>query len=166
MASNRVAEPGGRTDQVLALHSAPVHPTYRSGADGEAALDHRGRLRRGEARTRTGSLRGTRLARFSPSRYPLHRGLWVPGSRTEPVFPLRSRRRRGLTRLQNAVQSPPSGLARHAWRGIIPGRFPHSVKPSPEFCSGNSRVVLFVELPFYNTVVLKGRLISRDLRHR
>src|ERR1019366_6918143 len=57
-------------------------------------------------------------------------------------------------RLQNAVQTPPSGLARHAWRGIIPGRLPHSVKPSPEFCSGNSRVVLFVELPFYNTVVL------------
>src|ERR1019366_9578403 len=59
-------------------------------------------------------------------------------------------------RLQNAVQTPPSGLARHAWRGIIPGRLPHSVKPSPEFCSGNSRVVLFVELPFYNTVVLAG----------
>src|ERR1019366_8257483 len=58
-------------------------------------------------------------------------------------------------RLQNAVQTPPSGLARHAWPLIIPGRLPHSVKPSPEFCSGNSRVVLFVELPFYNTVVLR-----------
>jgi len=31
---------------------------------------------------------------------------------------------------------------------------PHSVKPSLEFCSDNSRVVPFVELPFYNTVVL------------
>ena len=62
-----------------------------------------------------------------------------------------------LTRLQNAVQTPPSGLARHAWRGIIPGRLPHSVKPSPEFYSGNSRGVLFVELPFYNTVVLAAR---------
>jgi hypothetical protein len=26
----------------------------------------------------------------------------------------------------------------------------------PEFCCGNSRVVLFVELPFNNTVVLAG----------
>jgi hypothetical protein len=31
---------------------------------------------------------------------------------------------------------------------------PHFVKPSLEFCSDNSRVVPFVELPFYNTVVL------------
>jgi hypothetical protein len=29
-------------------------------------------------------------------------------------------------------------------------------KPLPGFCSGNSQVVLFVELPFYNTVVLAG----------
>src|ERR1039458_31452 len=108
MASNRVAEPGGRTDQVLALHSAPVHPTYRSGADGEAALDHRARLRRAEARTRTGSLRGTRLARFSPSRYPLHRGLWVPGSRTEPFFPPSPK-----CRPNSALGARPARVARH-----------------------------------------------------
>jgi len=31
---------------------------------------------------------------------------------------------------------------------------PHFVKPSREFFSGNFLVVLFVELHFYNTVVL------------
>ena len=142
-----------------------VHQTYRSGANGEASLDHRARLRRAEAGTRTWSLRRTRLARLSPSRYPLHRGLWVPGGRTEPFFPLRSRRRSGLTRLQNAVPAPPSGLTRYAWRGIIPGPLPHSVKPSPEFCSGNSRVVLSVELPFYNTVVLVRRELIEGNRN-
>src|ERR1700692_4779454 len=156
MATDRVAKPGAKTYQVLPIHSAPVHPTERSGAHSETSLDHRARLRRTQARTRTWSLRRTRLARFSPSRYPLHRGLWVLGGRTEPFFPLRSRRSSGLTPLQNAAQVPPQGLARYAWRGIIPGRLPPSVKPSPEFYSGNFRVVLFAELPFYNTVVLAG----------
>jgi len=59
--------------------------------------------------------------------------------------------------VSKCAQVPPSGLTRYAWRGIIPGRLLHSVKPSPEFCSGNSRVVLFVELHFYNTVVLAAR---------
>jgi hypothetical protein len=45
-----------------------------------------------------------------------------------------------------------SGLARYARGGIIPGRWPLSVKPSPEFYCGNSQVAA---LPFYNTVVLR-----------
>jgi len=32
-------------------------------------------------------------------------------------------------------------------------------KPLPGFCSGNSQVVLFVELPFYNTVVLGAVIV-------
>ena len=55
---------------------------------------------------------------------------------------------------RNAAQVPPSGFAPCAWSGITPGPLLRFDKPSHEFCSDNSRVVLFVELPFYNTVVL------------
>jgi hypothetical protein len=36
-------------------------------------------------------------------------------------------------------------------------------KPSPEFCSGNFRVVLFVDRPFCNTVVLVTRIVGYSL---
>ncbi len=80
--------------------------------------------------------------------------LWVPGGRAEPFFPLRSRRSSGLTRPGNAAQVPPSGFARYAWSGITPGPLLPFDKPSHGFCSDNSRVVPFVDRPFYNTVVL------------
>ena len=44
--------------------------------------------------------------------------------------------------------------ARYAWSGITPGPLLRFDKPSHEICSDNSRVVLFVELLFTNTVVL------------
>ena len=101
------------------------------------------------------------MAWLSPSRYPLYCGLWVPGGRTEPFFPLRSRRSRGLTRPQNATPIPSSGFARCARSGITPGLSLPFGKPLPGFCCGNSQVVLFVELPFYNTVVLMARPKTR-----
>ena len=41
VAADRVAESGSRTDQVLVIDSARPHPACRSGALGQAALDHR-----------------------------------------------------------------------------------------------------------------------------
>src|ERR1700757_410882 len=85
---------------------------------------------------------------------PLYCGLWVPGSRTEPFFPLRSCRSTGTIHPQNAAPVPPSGIAAFASNGIIPGRLPRSDKPSPASFFDNFPVVLFVELHIYNTVVL------------
>src|SRR5258708_39756968 len=62
--------------------------------------------------------------------------------------------RSGLTRPRNAAQIPPSGFGRCAWSGITRGPSLHFDKLSNGFCSGNSLVVLFVDLPFCNTVVL------------
>jgi DDE family transposase len=45
-------------------------------------------------------------------------------------------------------------------------RSPPFGKPLPGFCSGNSRVVLFVEIPFYNTVVLKAVDCTRSTHKR
>jgi hypothetical protein len=68
----------------------------------------------------------------------------------------------GGNREQVSVSTPlpSSGFARYAWSGIIPGPSPPFDKPLPEFCCGNSRVVLFVELPFNNTVVLEGPCVG------
>src|SRR6202040_4221253 len=96
----------------------------------------------------------TRLARGPPSRHSLQCGLGVPGGRTEPFFPLCSRRSVGLILPRNAHAIPSSGFAPCAGSGIIPAPLLPFVRPSPGSCSGNSRVVLFVELHFYNTVVL------------
>src|SRR6201998_1710976 len=84
-------------------------------------------------------------------------GLWVPGSRTEPFFPLRSCRSTGTIHPQNAAPVPPSGIAAFASNGIIPGRLPRSDKPSPASFFDNFPVVLFGELHIYNTVVLVSR---------
>ena len=46
------------------------------------------------------------------------------------------------------------GFAQCARSGITPGPSLRFDKPSQGFCSDNSLVVLFVELAFYNTVVL------------
>ena len=58
---------------------------------------------------------------FSPPRYPLYRGLWFPGGRTEPFFPLGSRRSSALIRSPSTAALPPSGLAPCAPSGITPG---------------------------------------------
>src|SRR5450759_29185 len=160
MAADRVAQRRSRTHQVLALDAPGREETQGLGPHGKAPLDHRAGLRRTEARTWIGSLRRKRLARFSSSRYPLYCGLWVPGGRTEPFFPLCSCRSTGTIHLRNAAPVPPSGIAGFASSGIIPGRLPRSAEPSPGFFFDNSPVVLFVELHTYNTVVL-GSPVAR-----
>src|SRR5215467_8931277 len=96
------------------------------------------------------------MARISPSRNPLHCGLWVPGGRTEPFFPLCPRRQTGTTQMRTAPGIPSSGRGPCAWSGIIRGQSQAFDKSLHGFWYGNSRVALFVGLPFYNTVVLCG----------
>jgi len=67
----------------------------------------------------------------------------VPGDRTEPFFPLRSRRSSGLTRPRNAAAIPPSGFARYAVSGITRGpSLPFDTRMHALY-SGNSPVVFF-----------------------
>ena len=54
-----------------------------------------------------------------------------------------------------AAPVPPSGFAPYAWSGITLGPLLRFDKPLHAFCSDNSRVV-FLALPFTNTVVLAG----------
>jgi SRSO17 transposase len=56
-----------------------------------------------------------------------------------------------------------SGLAPCARNGITPGPSQLCARSLPEFCFGNCQVALFVELHFYNTVVL-GRPASVKTR--
>src|SRR5215831_18362300 len=152
-----MAEGSDRAHKILVIHFADRHQAFRFRSIGEATLDHRARLSRTETGTRIRPLRRARLARLSSSCHPLHCGLRVPGSRTEPFFPLRSRRPLGLTPSRNTAAILPSGLARFAWNGITPGRSLLCGKPLREFCSGNCRVVPFVGLLVYNIVVLSRR---------
>src|SRR5215469_16186246 len=94
------------------------------------------------------------MARLSSSRYPLYCGLWVPGGRTEPFFPLCPCRSTGLTRPRSATSVPPSGFARYVSSAIILSRSPPYDKPLLAFSCGSCPAVRFVELHFYNTVVL------------
>jgi len=75
--------------------------------------------------------------------------------RMEPFFPLGSRWPLTLIRTPNAAALPAPRLAPYAPSGITHDPLLPSARSSPEFCSGNSPVVLFVELHFCNTVVLE-----------
>ena len=68
-----------------------------------------------------GHYEGTRLARISPSRHPVHSCLWVPGGRTEPFFPLGSRRPLAPIHAANPAPLPTPRIAPYAPSGIIPG---------------------------------------------
>ncbi len=81
---------------------------------------HRTRLPGVETGTRLGSLRRTRLARFSSSRHLMYRGLWIPGGRTESFFPLSSRRQSRITNPRTAARLPAAWFAAFAPSGIIP----------------------------------------------
>src|SRR6185295_6392226 len=89
MALDRVAGRRERAHQVLALDPAGGHQLRAPGRTRQAPVAHRARLPGAQAGTRTGALRGPRLARFPPSRDALHRSLWLPDRRTGEDFPLR-----------------------------------------------------------------------------
>ena len=90
-----------------------------TGAPGQTSLDHRTGLPGTEAGTRLGSLRRTRLARLSSSRHLMHRGLWIPGGRTESFFPLSPSRQSWITNARAAARLPAARFAAFAPSGII-----------------------------------------------
>ena len=91
VASRRVGRGREGADQVLAIDPAPHEADRAGGAGrlGQAVLADRARLRGAEAGAGPRALRGSRLARLSPPRCLMHRGLWFPGGRALPLFPSR-----------------------------------------------------------------------------
>src|SRR5216110_2188286 len=87
MVADRMAGAGERTDQVLAFYFPGPYHTERVGETSETSLDYRTRLPRAEARVGTGTLRRSRLARFSPSRHVMHRRLRLPRRGKKSFFP-------------------------------------------------------------------------------
>ena len=108
-----------RTHQVLAIHPAARHWSPGTGAHGQTSLDHRTGLSGTEAGTRVGPLRRTGLARLSSSRHLMHRGLWIPGGRTESFFPLSPYRQSWTTSPRTAAGLPAAWLAAFVPSGII-----------------------------------------------
>src|SRR5579862_2055774 len=51
------------------------------------------------------------MARVPPPRHLMYRGLWVPGGRTEPFFPLRARRPSPITNPRTPIGLPAPRLA-------------------------------------------------------
>ena len=154
VAADRVAEGTSRAHPVLVVHLAGGWEARRTGAVGQASLDHRTGLPGAEARTGTGALRRTRLARIPPSRHALHRGLWVPGVREEPFFPLGATRSTGLTRSHDSSPLAAPRLAACGPSGIIRARSQPCASGLPGSFSGSSPAALFVAPYVYNTVVL------------
>ena len=66
-----------------------------------------------------GPLRRTRLARLSSSRHLMHRGLWIPGGRTESFFPLSPSRQSWTTNARAAARLPAAWFAAFVPSGII-----------------------------------------------
>ena len=93
------------------------------------------------------------MARISSPRDSLPCGLWVPGSRTEPFFPLSAGQPSRITSAR-----PPPGLpaARFAFApsGIIHNQSPPCAARLRDIYWRNSLVALFVAHYIYNTVVL------------
>src|ERR1039458_6551613 len=67
MAFDRVADNGKGANEILAVESACVDCSAQTGGHRQTTLAHRARLRRIEAGTGPGTLRGPELARVSSS---------------------------------------------------------------------------------------------------
>src|SRR5262249_10318132 len=95
-----------------------------TGEDGQTSLGYRTGLRGTEAGVGIRTLRRTRLAWLSPSRHLMYRGLWVPGGRTEPFFPLCPRRPCWIISPGVAAELPPPRVAAFAPNVITRTRSP------------------------------------------
>src|SRR5581483_3302117 len=95
------------------------HRPGRTRSSGQTSLDHRTGLSGIEAGTRVGPLRRTRLARLPSSRHLMHRGLWVPGGRTESFFPLSPSWKSWITNARAAARLPAAWVTAFAPSGII-----------------------------------------------
>ena len=144
MVVDRMAGARERTDQVLAFYFPCPYHTERVGETSETPLDYRTRLPRAEARVGTGTLRRSRLARFSPSRHVMHRRLRLPGRGKKSFFPLRKRRSTGLTRHETSARVPPPRLAACVLNVTILIPSPPYEFRLPDILSSNSPPARFV----------------------
>src|SRR5262245_36058947 len=119
MVADRMAHRGIRTNQVLAIHSASRYRSSGTGAFRQTSLDHRTGLSGTETGTWLGTLRRKGLARLPSSRHSLHRGLWIPGGRTESFFPLSPDRQSWTTSSRAAARLPAARIAAFVPSGII-----------------------------------------------
>src|ERR1039458_9055577 len=165
MAFDRVADNGKGANEILAVESACVDCSAQTGGHRQTTLAHRARLRRIEAGTGPGTLRGPELARVSSSCNAIDRGLRLPGSGTVPFFPLRQLA--ATPSSQYPASHTPSAIRLHA-----PRRYPYeqngiahnqslpcddtSQLTSPVLC--HAALVVFADS--YNTVVLGARIGS------
>src|SRR6516164_1761707 len=94
--ADRVAAWRGRAHQVLAFECCQDDFIPGTGRHRQNALAHRARLPGPQARDRAWPLRRARLARFSPSRHAVYRGLWIPNLRAGDDSPLRTTFRRDV----------------------------------------------------------------------
>ncbi len=119
MAADGMASRGIRTNQVLAIYSVRRYRPFATGAFGQTSLDYRTGLSRTQTGTRVGPLRRTRMARLPSSRHVMHRGLWIPGGRTESFFPLGPYRQSWTSSARAAARLPAAWFAASVPSGII-----------------------------------------------
>src|SRR5487761_1260882 len=161
MAINRVAENGKGTNQILVVESILVDCSAQARCHYQTPLAHRARLRRTQTGTWPGAFRRPELARVSPSRYPLHRRLRLPGPGAMPFSPLgrlpaAAGQRQPLSLTPSARRPHAPRRCRQGPRGIIPAPSPPCAVKSlliwPDLCPD----VHAVYAAFYNTVVLES----------
>jgi SRSO17 transposase len=90
-------------------------------------LAGRARLPGAQARNRARALRGARLAGLPPSRYTLHRSLWVPDLRTGVDSPLRTSLRQETQKTCHSQWLPTSRRRRSGPNVTSPTRSRHSI---------------------------------------
>src|SRR5262245_35529178 len=149
MAAHRMAARRSRTHQILAIHHACRDPSGGTRAYGQTTLDHRAGLSGVETGTRSGSLRRAWMEGFSSPRHLMHRGLWVPGGRTESFFPLGPDRQSWTTSPRTAGELPAPRIA-SVRSAIIRNRLPRCVYELQDFWLRPCPAVLAVLLFAYN----------------
>src|ERR1035438_9493785 len=95
------------------------------------------------------------MAWLPPSCNPLDRRLWLPGGRTESLFPLGPQRRSWTISSPTATRLPSPRLA-SGLSGTTHTPSPPCASSSPDPCSANSADARSAAFHVYNTVVLEA----------
>src|SRR6267154_1950184 len=119
MAADGVAQRRGHTDQILALNASRNYLVRRPGRRHQTALAHRARLSGTQAGDWPRALRGAQMARLSPPRFYVHRGLRIPGLRKGDDSPLRTSYRRSVPRTYPSRQLPTQRIRPCGLRGTF-----------------------------------------------
>jgi DDE superfamily endonuclease len=119
---------------------SPLPPKQQKG---KGRPGTRARLRRTQARTGTGTLRRSRLARISSSCHLMHRRLWLPRYGKKSFFPHCTRRSTGATHRETSVRVQTPRLPAPAPNVIIPIRSQQYAFSSPGIFSSDSLAAPF-----------------------